>query len=79
MITQVHYKMDKELHKKLRFEAAESGMTLQGTLIFIVEQYFKTRVASGEIARFTIIDLFSGIGGLRLSFQEAGGQCVFSS
>lgn len=28
---------------------------------------------------FTFIDLFAGIGGMRLGFQEAGGLCVFSS
>lgn len=30
-------------------------------------------------ASFTFIDLFSGIGGIRLPFQENGGKCVFSS
>lgn len=29
--------------------------------------------------RFQFIDLFAGIGGIRLPFQELGGQCVFSS
>ena len=28
---------------------------------------------------FTFIDLFAGIGGMRLAFQRAGGRCVFSS
>ncbi len=28
---------------------------------------------------FTFIDLFSGIGGIRLPFDEIGGKCVFSS
>lgn len=29
--------------------------------------------------RFTFIDLFAGIGGLRIPFDELGGQCVFTS
>jgi DNA (cytosine-5)-methyltransferase 1 len=30
-------------------------------------------------ARFTFIDLFAGIGGMRLAFEAAKGSCVFSS
>ncbi len=30
-------------------------------------------------SKFTFIDLFSGIGGTRLAFQNAGGDCIFSS
>ena len=30
-------------------------------------------------AGFTFIDLFAGIGGIRLPFQELGGHCVFTS
>lgn len=29
--------------------------------------------------KFTLIDLFAGIGGMRLAFESAGGQCIFSS
>ncbi len=28
--------------------------------------------------RFKFIDLFAGIGGIRIPFQELGGQCVFT-
>lgn len=30
-------------------------------------------------SKFTFIDLFAGIGGIRLAYQNAGGKCVFSS
>lgn len=29
--------------------------------------------------KFSFIDLFAGIGGIRLAYQKAGGKCVFSS
>src|SRR5258708_7222411 len=28
---------------------------------------------------FTFIDLFAGIGGIRIGFERAGGKCVFTS
>ena len=33
----------------------------------------------GKWTEFTFIDLFAGIGGIRLGFESVGGKCVFSS
>ena len=32
-----------------------------------------------KVGKFTFIDLFAGIGGIRLGYQALGGKCVFSS
>lgn len=39
---------------------------------------FKNELESGQ-ENFKFIDLFAGIGGIRLPFQNNGGKCVFSS
>lgn len=50
--------------------------TYQKILSFASDRpYFKTS-HDGE---FRFIDLFAGIGGIRIPFQELGGACVFSS
>ncbi|PLZ00111.1 DNA (cytosine-5-)-methyltransferase [Burkholderia sp. WAC0059] len=33
----------------------------------------------GEPARFRFVDLFAGIGGIRMGFEAHGGECVFTS
>ena len=37
------------------------------------------RLPENRFNEFKFIDLFAGIGGIRLPFQEAGGECVFTS
>ena len=37
------------------------------------------RKKDGKSRSYKFIDLFSGIGGIRLGFERAGGKCVFSS
>ncbi|MEN9843358.1 MAG: modification methylase HpaII [Pseudomonadota bacterium] len=47
-----------------------------------IERQFEgkpTTLAEDGKHNFRFIDLFAGIGGMRLPFQEAGGACVFSS
>lgn len=36
-------------------------------------------LVSMQAPRFTFIDLFAGIGGIRCGFEQAGGKCLFSS
>jgi DNA (cytosine-5)-methyltransferase 1 len=39
----------------------------------------QTPIMPAKKSIFTFIDLFAGIGGMRIGFQKAGGVCVFSS
>lgn len=39
----------------------------------------KTNIAPNKDHKFTFIDLFAGIGGIRIGFQRQRGVCVFSS
>jgi DNA (cytosine-5)-methyltransferase 1 len=44
-----------------------------------VAQIAAERLAARPPAKFRFIDLFAGIGGLRLGFEAIGGRCVFTS
>lgn len=46
---------------------------------FFTKVFGALKLKPNETPSFTFIDLFAGIGGVRLGFQQAGGACVFSS
>lgn len=45
----------------------------------LFSQFFDVPFPSVKNPEFTFIDLFAGIGGIRLGMQEAGGKCIYSS
>lgn len=62
-----------------RWEAGDTRPT-PAECAFIASLGPNAPYAQGELkdASFTYCDLFAGIGGIRLPFQELGGYCVFS-
>ena len=59
----------------------EKSQAVPPELVPALERAIANRavVRDDQDADFTFIDLFAGIGGIRLGFEAAGGRCVFTS
>lgn len=61
-------------------EHTPTAVYVRAIRALIDEVPFRSPYADGQgVPSFRFIDLFAGIGGIRLPFQEVGGHCVFTS
>lgn len=67
---------DRTLRRWENGESTPSALEYKGIMHFAETIPFEQTDANNS---FRFIDLFAGIGGIRIPFQELGGKCVFSS
>ena len=81
MAKQVHIRVDDDMYEELSNYSSVSGQSMQDCLSVAIRQLLikakEEPLTKGE--GYSFIDLFAGIGGMRIAYERAGAHCVYSN